>query len=156
DFAPQDSNGHTDIYVRDLAAGTTILVSVGPGGVPGDDNSRAPSIDGSGVRVAFESKATNLVGGAPPGYSHVYLRDLAAGTTTLIDRAPGPGGAPAGGNSTDPEINADGNRIVFQSYGKLTADSTGSPAWAFVRDIRAADTQLASRADGPAGSATTL
>ena len=44
---------------------TTELVSVGPNGVPANDESDWPSISTDGGSVAFSSLATNLVAGTP-------------------------------------------------------------------------------------------
>src|SRR5689334_1880071 len=56
-----DTNGGFDVFVRDLAAGTTERVSVSTGGVQGNDWSFNPSISGDGRFVAFTSFGSNLV-----------------------------------------------------------------------------------------------
>ncbi|MGH9223909.1 MAG: TolB family protein, partial [Acidimicrobiales bacterium] len=55
-----DGNGKQDVFVRDMAANSTALVSVATGGAQANDNSNSPSISASGGRVAFVSNATNL------------------------------------------------------------------------------------------------
>ena len=86
----------SDIFVRDLTAGTTMLASRadGAGGAAGDANSGSPSLSGDGQRVAFDSQAQNLGAGADPE-ADVFVRDLAAGRTLLAGRADGPDGAEA-------------------------------------------------------------
>src|SRR2546427_763143 len=79
-----DTNGISDVFVRDLQFGTTTLVSVGAKNTNSTSSSAAtsesPDITPDGRYVAFFSTATNLVPGAgSPG--EVYVRDLAAGTT---------------------------------------------------------------------------
>ena len=62
-LVPGDTNGAADVFVRDRQTGTTRRVSVGPGGVQGNDVSVTPAISADGRFVAFESLATNLVPG---------------------------------------------------------------------------------------------
>jgi Tol biopolymer transport system component len=83
-----DTNGIADVFVRDLQARTTTLVSVGaistnlffPSG------SESPDITPDGRYVAFYSTATNLVPGALAG-GQIYVRDLVAATTTWVSGA---------------------------------------------------------------------
>src|SRR4051794_23019469 len=66
-----DTNGTTDVFVRDLRAGTTKRVSVGQGGTQGNGGSGAGigrAITRDGRYVAFTSHATNLVPGDTNGY----------------------------------------------------------------------------------------
>jgi PKD repeat protein len=84
-----DANGARDVYRRDITAGTTTLVSVtDAGGAAGNGASRAARVTADGRYVAFESNATDLVGG---GVDHngatgtdVYRRDAQSNTTRLI------------------------------------------------------------------------
>ena len=55
-----DTNGETDVFVRDLTSTTTVRVSVDSDEVEGIDGSSDPSISADGRFVAFESAATNL------------------------------------------------------------------------------------------------
>jgi Tol biopolymer transport system component len=55
-----DTNGSSDVFVRDRHAGVTTRVSVGPGGVQGAGSSVGASISADGRVVAFESEAGNL------------------------------------------------------------------------------------------------
>src|SRR5262249_47928246 len=72
------SNGTPHVFLRDLAAGTTKLVSLGtPGGLAAPQSS--PSLDADGGALTFtEDKHAGLA-------EHVFLRDLAAGTTTALE-----------------------------------------------------------------------
>jgi Tol biopolymer transport system component len=102
----------SQVLVRDVVTGTTTLASVGAGGAPANEDAFG-SLDGSGGRVVFSSDATNLLPGVADGKEHVYLRDLAAGTTTLVDRTAG--GAPSSEGASDPQISGDGTKVVFAS-----------------------------------------
>jgi Tol biopolymer transport system component len=90
-----DTNGAYDIFVRDMVAGTTALVSINSSGTATAYYSRLgllgdsfnPVISGDGLRVMFLSYATNVVA-LPPGMNQrsqdVYVRDLPSGKTTVL------------------------------------------------------------------------
>jgi Tol biopolymer transport system component len=61
DLVPGDTNGKSDVFVRDRAMKTTELVSVTCGGVSGNSFSDAPSMSADGRWVAFWSTADDLV-----------------------------------------------------------------------------------------------
>ena len=143
---PNDTDAFTDVFVRDLAAGTTRLVSRATGGVKGNLASYNPSISADGNRVAFESEATNL-GDDLDGPRDVFVRDLAAGTTVLASRDDGPGGATADARAIDAAISADGTTVLFRSD---AANLGGKPGWVFVRRLDDATTS-ALAAGRPAG-----
>src|SRR5581483_6819962 len=59
-----DSNGYSDVFVRDRKTGETTRVSVGPGGAEATGgDSFSPAVSADGRYVAFASDATNLVAG---------------------------------------------------------------------------------------------
>ena len=148
---PDDGDGSLDVYVRDLQANTTTLVSRASGadGAKGNLESREPSISGDGRYVAFSTLSTNLEGNGP----YVYVRDLQANTTTLVSRANGADGAPAAYSAQQPSISADGRHVAFSSESdNLTPDDTDAGFWdVFVRDLQANTTTLVSRPSGTEG-----
>ncbi|MBI3843630.1 MAG: hypothetical protein HY292_03225 [Planctomycetes bacterium] len=60
-LVPGDTNGSFDIFVVDLAVGSTSRVSVDSDGREANDHSAQASISADGSQVAFWSHATNLV-----------------------------------------------------------------------------------------------
>jgi Tol biopolymer transport system component len=56
-----DSNGVTDIFIRDRRDGMTDRVSIDSAGMQGNGESLMPCVSESGRYVAFESQAGNLV-----------------------------------------------------------------------------------------------
>src|SRR5262249_35873438 len=99
DLVAGDSNGATDVFVRDLVAGTTTLVSATPAGTAGNLSSSSPLVGPDGPQVAFASAASNLVPGVVDdngGYD-VFVRDLGTGTTSL--ESAGPDGQALGADS---------------------------------------------------------
>jgi Tol biopolymer transport system component len=64
-----------DVFVRDLAASTTMQVSVDSDDVPGEQQSHEPSISADGFVVAFTSDAENLVPEDDNGEPDVFVHD---------------------------------------------------------------------------------
>jgi Tol biopolymer transport system component len=84
-LVPDDTNGHTDIFVRDRLTGTTKRVSVSSSGMQGDGNSSSPTISADGRLVLFSSQASNLVPGETDDHvSNLFVHDMVTGTTTLV------------------------------------------------------------------------
>ena len=134
-----------DVFVRDLAAGRTIPVSVanGAGAVYGNASSEAPSIDATGNRVAFHSQSSNLGDGDTDTTADVHVRDLAAARTLLASAA---GPVKGNGPSGDPSISGDGRRVAFDSGAtNLHAADTDDDGDVFLRDLAAGTTALVSR-----------
>jgi Tol biopolymer transport system component len=149
-----DLDAEADVYVRDLAAATTTLVSRadGPGGADADAAAQDARISADGTHVAFASAATNL--GTPGVDRHVYLRDLTHGTTTVVDRATGLGGALADGESEGATMSADGRLVAFVSFADNLDPADPGPATdrdVYVRDTVANTLVLVSRRDGAGG-----
>jgi Tol biopolymer transport system component len=69
-----DGNGFFDVFVRDRKSGKTRRVSVRSNGAEGNDHSFNPSISADGRFVAFDSGASNLVGGDGNGVFDVFVR----------------------------------------------------------------------------------
>jgi Tol biopolymer transport system component len=111
-----------DVFVRDLAASNTVLVSVNTNGVGGGDaDANYAGISSNGRFVVFASRAGNLVAGDTNSAEDIFVRDLVAGTTRLVSvdlngRSPfDPAPAlniPLSGN---PMISADGRWVFFES-----------------------------------------
>lgn len=108
-----DNNGVRDVFLRDVWLGTTRRVSVSSIGAEGNDTSgnegqspfRHLALSADGQRVAFESKATNLVpGGMSP--NQVYVYDLTTGQTSLVSTLPG--------TAREPSISDDGRYVAMQ------------------------------------------
>ena len=140
------------VYVRDMVANTTTLVSLGTAVANGTSYSAAISDDGR--TVAFTSRATNLSAQDTDTGTDIYARDLSAGTTTLVSRSSGRFGRKADSPSALPDLSADGRVVAFaSSAGNLTADAPGGIGHVFVHELATQTTKLASRASGAAGAA---
>jgi Tol biopolymer transport system component len=111
DLIAGDTNGVSDVFVRDRQLGTTLLVSVGAGGVWGNGASTEAVMTPDGRWVAFVSAATNLVSGDANGATDLFLRDLVGGTTQWIT----PGGTGVNTYASSPVITPDGRYTAFFS-----------------------------------------
>lgn len=110
------------VFLRDVAAGTTALVSANP--APSDADCTSPAITPGGTMVAFASAATNLDPSiiTPDPFSDVFLANLAA--ATLRQQSVNVTGFNAGtpspllnadGDSTEPTLSPDGTFIGYVS-----------------------------------------
>ena len=136
-FVAGDGNGDSDVFLRDLVAGTTERVSVGTGSVEGLGPSRAPAISADGRFVSFASGVSNWlgVGGDTNATWDIYLRDRLAGTT--LRASVGAGGAQGNGSSYASALSADGRFVAFESQASdLVPGDTNSRSDAFVRDMQ--------------------
>jgi len=88
-LTPGDTNHASDVFVRDLVARSTILVSVATNGLnAGNNKSSAPVLSADGQYVLFRSRASNLAPGTPPlAFDNLFLRDLQAATTYAVSRS---------------------------------------------------------------------
>jgi Tol biopolymer transport system component len=151
---PDDGDTTPDVFVRDLEAHTTTLVSRAGGadGDKGDDYAVSPAISADGRFVAFESDATNLHPDDGDSNYDVFVRDLEAHTTTLVNRATGAAGDKGDDQGFNPAISADGRFVAFESDAtNLHPDDGDSNYDVFVRDLEAHTTTLVNRATGAAG-----
>jgi Tol biopolymer transport system component len=133
-----DTNNVSDIFMRDLVAGTTVLVSQNTNGVAANGASRGSVLTPDGHYVAFTSEASDLVTEDSNGIADVFVRDLQAGTTTLI--SVGAQASDTFGGSALPSITPDGCYVAFCSAAtNLVAGGTNSGD-IYVRDLVARTT----------------
>lgn len=148
-----DDTGATDVFVRDLAAGTMRRVSVDRNGDNANGPSTVPKISADGRYVVFTSTANDLVPVDTNAKADVFVRDLLLGTTTnvSVDTA----GLASNGDSTAPSISGDGRLVAFQSTATdlVASDANGATGDVFVRDLVAGTTV---RLGGLAGQGATI
>lgn len=146
-IVPDDGNGVSDVFVRDMVAGSTIRANVAADGTEADAGAlltgARPDIDGTGRFVAFASKAANLAEGDGNRLQDVYVRDLALATTTRVSVA-ADGGDPDG-VSYAPDVSDGGRYVAFVSEASnlVPGDGNGDHD-VFVRDLVAGTTVRAS------------
>ncbi|TMB04184.1 MAG: hypothetical protein E6J57_02110 [Deltaproteobacteria bacterium] len=147
-----DTNGATDVFVRDRQTGMTARVSVASDGTQANNVSSYPALSADGRFVAFQSDATNLVVGDTNGKTDVFVHDRQTGTTERVSVASG-GGTQGTGNSGGffafPALSADGRLVAFQSDAtNLVAGDTNGATDLFVHDRQTGTTERVSVASG--------
>ena len=148
-----------NIYVRDLLAGSTELVSVGSDGTRAEVGFfDSPAISDNGRFIAFSTFDSLVLEDTLPFSLDIYLRDRLTGTTELVsvnsDEQPGDG------RSQSPSVSADGQFVAFQSESGNIVPETSSPfpdEDIFVRDRLAGTTVRVSESSaGAEGDARSL
>lgn len=138
-----DTNGASDIFVRDLELGTTERVSVGRNGAQANDASTSPTLSADGRYVAFVSKATNLDARDTSAVEDIYIHDRQTGQTSLASVSVT--NTSSNLASSTPHLSADGNLVVFASAASnLVAADTNGVQDIFVRDLGAGTTRRVS------------
>jgi Tol biopolymer transport system component len=159
-FASGDTNGVSDVYVRDRSTGKTMRASLRAGLAQPTEDSTDPAISGDGSRVAFVTPDSQMT--AQPDYgpdplldNDVFVRDMAAHTTKRVSL--NSAGNEASTNSqvasSDPAISANGKFVTFISNGKFAAADTNIKQDVYVRSINGNSTRLVSlKSNGSAAS----
>lgn len=159
-LGPNDTNGLSDVYVRDLDTGVNTLVSVNAAGSDGGNGaSTQPSFGPDGTTVVFTSKATDLGPADTRFWSDVYLRDLDGQVTSLVS-VNAAGTDSSNGDSERGVISPDGSKVAFTSRGNDFGPADTAVCWylqgpyvddwpcrdIYVRDLAAGVTTLVSAA----------
>jgi Tol biopolymer transport system component len=125
-----DNLNCSDIFVRDIAAGTTTRVSVSTTGVQGGLASYQPTISADGRYVAFVSDSTLLFASDDNQLQDILVHDRVTKITKLVSSAFN--GVQSNGGSFVPEISDNGMFVAFESDARniVTGDLNNG-----VRDI---------------------
>lgn len=133
-----DTNGVTDVFVRDRWTGVVERVSVSTSGAQANAESMEPHISFDGRYVVFASEASNLATDVPPGASKdIYIRDRDLRTTRTVTRAAD--GTMSNGDCHKPRVSNDGRYVTFE--GSSTNLIPGAPTAnynVFRRDMQGA------------------
>ncbi len=131
---PLDTNGHTDVFVKDLQTGTVVLASVTASGVLGNGSCFLPKLSADGRYVAFSTFSSNLAPSDANGTgTDVFVKDLTTGALEHVSKD----NAGVGGNGTSAyhEFSRDGRFVSFYSYStNFVANDTNGNADVFVFD----------------------
>jgi Tol biopolymer transport system component len=148
-----DTNGESDVFVRDLQTGATTRVSVATGGGELNSASESPSLSGDGRYVAFVSFADNAVANDTNGVGDIFVHDRLTGQTTRASVSSS--GQQSDDFSFRPSLTPDGRFVAFDSRASnLVSGDSNEDLDVFVRDretgttTRASITSSGSGADG--------
>lgn len=125
DLVLGDTNGESDVFLRDTVFATTERISVASDGSEANGTSVEASISPRGDVVVFTSNASNLVPDDRNGVADVFVHDLPSAVTTRAST--GPTGGDLNGWSTSPVITDDLVHVVFVSFASdlVPNDSNG-------------------------------
>jgi len=141
-----DANGDSDVFRRDMIAGTTTLVSTATDGTRGNNASCGASMSADGRYVAFYTQATNLAAGTDTnGQADVLVKDLLTGAVTRASVATD--GTLGNNQSVSPSISADGRYVAFSSHATNLTPSqpaTNGHDEVYLRDTVAGTTTMVS------------
>lgn len=124
-LVPQDTDGSSDVYVKDLTDGSLRLASTDAAGTKADRTADQPSLSLDGRYLAFGSDATNLGLDTPILVKQIYRKDLATGELRPASVAGCRG--PAGDYlSIEPSIARGGTVVAFISPSTNLAPDGGN------------------------------
>lgn len=145
-----DTNRRSDVFVRDLVAGVTTLVSAAPGGAAANGDSFAPAISADGRVVSFTSRASNLVKRDRNAAADVFVVDVA---TQAVRIASVSSRGVRQNRSVSPpfrqvsDVSGDGRYVVFDSEASnLVRGDRNRRTDVFLRDVRRNTTRRVSLA----------
>jgi len=129
-----DSNGQTDVFVKDTQTGITTRVSTDSAGAQATGGASSKGdVSADGRYVTFTSAAVNLVAGDTNGQNDVFVKDTWTGATTRVSTDSA--GSQAQGEWSG--ISADGRYVTFRSNASsLVANDTNGVYDAFVKDTQ--------------------
>ena len=144
-----DTNGASDVFLRDRKNKKTKRASVGNAG-QGNGQSLLSTVSNK-AQVAFVSQATNLVGGDTNATLDIFVRNTKANNTRRVSISTA--GVQANNQSPAawrPQISGSGRYVLFESHAtNLVANDTNAASDVFVRDRKQNRTRRVSvRFDG--------
>ncbi|MCU0754126.1 MAG: C25 family cysteine peptidase [Xanthomonadales bacterium] len=133
-LVPADNNGFSDIFVKNRATDTTLLLSSSATGVPGNGHSLQAQLSDDGSVAVFASDASNLVSDDSNGVRDIFVKTIGTGAIARISSTGS--GAQANGASSNPAISSDGRFVAFASAASnLVAGDSNGLTDIFVKDL---------------------
>lgn len=148
-----DTNGKTDLFLRNLQTSTTVLVDQSTSGVQaaGGIYDHGTAVSRTGRYVLFSSPDKYLMSGMTlDGYTHSYLRDTIQGTTTILDQTAA--GIVGNEESKPVSVSDDGRFAVFSSKAKNLGGGTDGLAHIYMKDMSNNTLQALSRSTSGANA----
>lgn len=154
DLVPGDTNGSPDIFARDMSIGTTVRLSVRPGGGETTGGSLLPAASSDGRFVAFLSFDDQLVADDTNFELDVFLLDRDADNDGIFDNGGGTiervsvndtgGQLVTGAKQIRGDVSDDGLIVAFATLQPIDAGDNNGEVDVYVRDLDAGQTEAAS------------
>lgn len=121
-----DTNGQSDVFVRDRQTGQTWRVSVSSTGAEANAGSYCYAISGDGDKILFASDANNLDINDTNAYRDIFVHQRSTGQTRLVSL--NASGVAGNSYSDVPDFSSNGRWIVFRSLASnlVSGDTNGS------------------------------
>lgn len=149
-LVPGDTNGQTDVFLKNLATGGITRVSTDSGQAQADGPSGyryGPMISADGRFVAFDSQAGNLAPGDVNGQDDVFVKDMETGKTILVSATAD--GSSGNGPSYRVGISGDARLVVFRSEASdLLPEDKDTASDIYLKDLRDGSLRLISTSSG--------
>lgn len=147
-LVPNDTNGQTDVFLRDLAARFTVRVSVSSAGAQANGPSDTPSISANARVISFASHASDLVRGDTNAVADVFVRVPVSRRTERVSvssRGNQQNRAVVAPFTQVSDLSRDGRVVVFESdASNLVRPDTNRHTDVFRHDRRTGRTTLIS------------
>src|SRR5712692_3395052 len=147
-LASSSNRGFQQLYIKDLTTGAVAFVSADAGGIAGNNASTNPNnscqvrmFSSDGMKVVFESEATNLVPLGTNGNAHIFVKDLTGAVTLVSADATG---AQGNGNSMDFAFSPGGAKVAFDSSSSNLLPIATHTQNIFVKDLTTGAVMLVS------------
>lgn len=136
-----DTNGITDIFIRNRVSGETRRVSVSSERAQGNGYSYEPEISGDGAYVAFESAADDLVNDDTNASVDAFIHNVLEGTTERI--SVNSVGVEGNDSSSSVSISSNGRFVSYTSRASNLIDNDFNDASdVFVNDLNALEHRI--------------
>lgn len=153
-LVPGDTNDLPDLFVRDIAAASTMRVSLSSSGAQGDGWSYSGSLSADGRYVAFASSASDFVPEDTNFIWDAFVHDCLTGITTRVSvSSTGEQAEYVDKQIWSTSISGDGRYVVFSSgSSNLVPGDTNDAYDVFLRDRAPANTTSFCAGDGTASA----
>lgn len=149
-----DTNNDNDLFLYELATGTSVLINHASGSatMAANRGSESAMASADAAWIVFDSLATDLVSGQVDGNFgyDVFLFERSSGKVTLVSHAGGSEVTAGNDDSFVSGLSSDGTRVLMCGYATDLVpgmiDGNGSSGDVFVHDRRTGTSRLASHA----------
>ncbi|TYL79806.1 tandem-95 repeat protein [Bradyrhizobium cytisi] len=147
-LVPDDTNGVSDIFEKDLTTGAITRLSATASGVQANGLSSSGVLSPDGHRLLFSSFASNLVPGDTNNSLDVFIKDLGTGVITRVSTTSS--GAQLNGGLSGSQIRWNANQLFFTSDAtNASAGDNNGATDLFVKDLTTGSvSRISDAADG--------